>query len=69
MFSGRRDQPARAVANMGDVAARRRNADVRYNVVRWAEMPRGGHFAALEQPELWFEDVRAFFKESLRAPQ
>jgi pimeloyl-ACP methyl ester carboxylesterase len=24
-------------------------------------MPRGGHFAAFEQPELFVEDVRAFF--------
>ncbi|WP_353642371.1 hypothetical protein [Mesorhizobium sp. WSM2239] len=28
-------------------------------VVRWTEMPRGGHFAALEQPELLAEDLRA----------
>jgi hypothetical protein len=26
-------------------------------------MPRGGHFAALEEPELLVEDVRAFFRE------
>ena len=31
-----------------------------YNVVRWSEMPRGGHFAAMEQPDLLIEDVRAF---------
>ncbi len=31
------------------------------NVVRWTEMPRGGHFAALEEPELLVEDMRAFF--------
>ncbi|MFQ5937875.1 MAG: alpha/beta fold hydrolase, partial [Acidiferrobacterales bacterium] len=31
-----------------------------YNIVRWTEMPRGGHFAALEQPALLIEDVRAF---------
>jgi hypothetical protein len=29
-------------------------------------MPRGGHFAALEQPELLVEDVRAFFRETCR---
>ena len=34
----------------------------RINVVHWTEMPRGGHFAALEQPELLLEDVRAFFR-------
>ena len=31
-------------------------------VVRWTEMPRGGHFAALEEPELLAEDLRAFFR-------
>ena len=31
-----------------------------YNITRWTEMPRGGHFAALEQPGLLVEDVRAF---------
>jgi len=30
---------------------------------RWSVMPKGGHFAALEQPELLAEDVRAFFRE------
>lgn len=32
-----------------------------YNITRWTTMPRGGHFAAFEQPELFVEDVRAFF--------
>ena len=31
-----------------------------YNIKRWTEMPRGGHFAAMEQPELMIEDIRAF---------
>lgn len=31
-----------------------------YNVTHWAEMPRGGHFAAMEEPELLVEDIRAF---------
>jgi len=29
---------------------------------RWTEMPRGGHFAALEEPQALAEDVRAFFR-------
>lgn len=33
-----------------------------FNVQRWTPMPRGGHFAALEQPELLVEDIRAFFR-------
>jgi pimeloyl-ACP methyl ester carboxylesterase len=34
---------------------------LKYNVVQTTEMPRGGHFAALEQPDLLIEDVRKFF--------
>jgi pimeloyl-ACP methyl ester carboxylesterase len=37
-------------------------AERSYNVCRWTEMPRGGHFAALEEPELLAEDVRAFYR-------
>jgi hypothetical protein len=32
------------------------------NVQRWTEMPRGGHFAALEEPELRVQDIREFFR-------
>jgi len=38
-------------------------AENSYNIVRWTVMPRGGHFAALEEPELLIEDVRSFFRE------
>ncbi len=31
-----------------------------YNLARWTKMPRGGHFAAMEQPELLMADIRAF---------
>ena len=31
-------------------------------IERWTQMPRGGHFAALEEPELLVEDLRAFFR-------
>ena len=31
-----------------------------FNVQRWTEMPRGGHFAALEQPALLAEDIKQF---------
>ena len=33
-----------------------------FRVVRWTEMPLGGHFAAMEQPDLLAEDIRAFFR-------
>lgn len=36
-----------------------------YNIAQWSEMPRGGHFAALEQPALLIEDLRKFAR-SLR---
>jgi len=32
------------------------------NVARWTEMPRGDHFAAMEQPELLAKDLREFFR-------
>jgi pimeloyl-ACP methyl ester carboxylesterase len=31
------------------------------NIVHWTEMPRGGHFAATDAPDLLIEDIRAFF--------
>ncbi len=33
-----------------------------YNVTHWAVMPRGGHFAAMEQPEAFVDDLRTFFR-------
>jgi microsomal epoxide hydrolase len=33
-----------------------------YDVQRWTEMTSGGHFAALEEPQLLAEEVRAFFR-------
>ena len=35
-------------------------------IQRWTEMPRGGHFAVMEEPELLLKDIRAFAR-SLRA--
>ncbi len=39
-------------------AVERRFTDLRY----WRELDRGGHFAAFEQPELFVDEVRAFFR-------
>ena len=33
------------------------------NLRRWTVFPRGGHFAAMEQPEALAKDVQAFFRE------
>jgi len=40
-------------------------AERMYNIKRWTKMPKGGHFAALEQPDLLVDDIRAFAR-SLR---
>jgi pimeloyl-ACP methyl ester carboxylesterase len=32
------------------------------NLQRWTIMPRGGHYAPFEEPELWGDDVREFFR-------
>ncbi|WP_433431853.1 epoxide hydrolase family protein [Nonomuraea sp. CA-141351] len=37
-----------------------------YTVAHWTEFERGGHFAALEAPDLFAADVRAFFGNLLR---
>jgi pimeloyl-ACP methyl ester carboxylesterase len=33
-----------------------------FNVQRWTQLPKGGHFGALEQPEMLAEDLREFFR-------
>ncbi|THD55092.1 epoxide hydrolase family protein [Phenylobacterium sp.] len=33
-------------------------AERAYNIVRWTDMPRGGHFAAMEEPDLFVDEVR-----------
>jgi pimeloyl-ACP methyl ester carboxylesterase len=38
--------------------AERRFSDIRH----WNELDRGGHFAAFEQPELFVDEVRSFFR-------
>jgi pimeloyl-ACP methyl ester carboxylesterase len=45
-----------------DLPPPRELAERSLNVQRWTEIPRGGHFAALEEPELLAEDIRAFFR-------
>jgi microsomal epoxide hydrolase len=39
----------------------RRWVEPHYRLLRYTEMPRGGHFAALEQPALYAQDVGEFF--------
>lgn len=71
--SGRNPQPrlpARVEVPVGVALFPRENpvtgprewAEATYNVVRWTEMPRGGHFPAAEEPELLAAEIREFFR-------
>ncbi len=37
-------------------------AKAAFNVTHWNHFPKGGHFAAMEQPDAFVGDVRAFFR-------
>ena len=41
----------------------RRFAELSNNIVHWSEFDRGGHFAAMEAPDLLVDDVRVFFRQ------
>jgi epoxide hydrolase len=62
-------EPVKATVPMGvavfpyDHKPVRRIAELTNDVTRWTEFERGGHFAALEAPDLLVPDVRAFFAE------
>src|SRR5208337_4485945 len=49
--------PGRAGASAAALAERV------YDVKRWTVMPKGGHFAAMEEPELLAADVREFYRD------
>ncbi|HEX5158581.1 MAG TPA: alpha/beta fold hydrolase [Ktedonobacterales bacterium] len=54
------------VAVFAEDVAIRRYAEQANNIVQWSEFDRGGHFAAMEAPDLLVGDIRQFFR-SLRA--
>ena len=37
-------------------------AERSFNIQQWTDMPSGGHFAALEEPDRLVEDIRKFFR-------
>ncbi|MFI6027043.1 epoxide hydrolase family protein [Amycolatopsis magusensis] len=43
----------------------RRAVELEHTVVHWAEYDRGGHFAAMEAPDLLASDIREFFRARL----
>ncbi|WP_188195654.1 epoxide hydrolase family protein [Nonomuraea sp. SYSU D8015] len=49
-----------ALFTIQDIALRRDEEKVN-NVVRWSDFDRGGHFAAMEAPDLLLGDLREFF--------
>jgi pimeloyl-ACP methyl ester carboxylesterase len=50
LFPGEIAMPPRELAERG------------LNIARWTVMLRGGHFAAMEQPELLAQEIREFFR-------
>ena len=60
---GSSDVPTACALFTADIDAPPRSwAERFFNVKRWTEMPKGGHFAALEEPELLAQDIREFFR-------
>lgn len=51
------------VANFAQDVAIRRYGEQGYTIVHWSEFGRGGHFAAMEAPDLLVSDVRTFFAD------
>ena len=55
--------PAAVIHMPLDAPLPRAWAERKVNVVRFSEMPRGGHFAAWEVPEEYARDLQAFTAE------
>ena len=55
------------VAAFAEDVAIRRYGEQSYNIVHWSDFERGGHFAAMEAPDLLVQDVQTFFRD-LRTP-
>ena len=53
----------RAIPVNTNTDAARQAATTRFNIVHFTTLPHGGHFPALEQPNLWVDDIRTFFHE------
>ena len=64
MAENERIQAPAGIASFPQEIARppREWAERSYDVRQWREMPQGGHFAALEEPELLANEVREFFR-------
>jgi pimeloyl-ACP methyl ester carboxylesterase len=58
-----RSEVPTGVAVFAEDIAIRRFAEQSNRIVHWSEYDRGGHFAAMEAPDLLVADVRAFFRQ------
>ncbi|MEU8202752.1 epoxide hydrolase family protein [Streptosporangium sp. NPDC049046] len=58
-----RSEIAHGVAVFPGDGGIRRVAEREHNVIHWSEFDRGGHFAAMEAPDLLIDDVRTFFRK------
>ncbi|CAB4893263.1 unannotated protein [freshwater metagenome] len=54
--------PTGAIMFAHDIGIRR-YAETSHRITRWMDVDRGGHFAALEEPQLLLDDIRAFFRD------
>ncbi|GAA3117595.1 pimeloyl-ACP methyl ester carboxylesterase [Kribbella aluminosa] len=54
--------PTAVLATAHDVAIRR-YCEASNNITRWTDLDHGGHFAALEVPDVLVADVREFFRD------
>ena len=50
------------MAVFGEGSLMRRALDPDHKIAHWSEFDRGGHFPAMEVPDLLVSDVRAFFR-------
>jgi pimeloyl-ACP methyl ester carboxylesterase len=67
-YYGRPIEPSTTPTALADFAQEnfiplRHIAERTNNLVRWTHFPHGGHFAALEYPDLLADDIRAFFRQ------
>jgi pimeloyl-ACP methyl ester carboxylesterase len=51
------------VAAFAEDVAIRRYAEQSSNIVHWTDFDRGGHFPAMEVPDLLVGDIREFFRD------
>ena len=62
VLSGRRFVGVALFPKESPVTGPREWAEAAYNITRWTQMPRGGHFPAAEESGLLAGELREFFR-------